>query len=254
MIFKFKRIFHPTLLGLIFFTNFSCKKTDTVSNVVDRGGIALTFDDHYIDNWYPYIDLLDSLGVKATFYISSYNKFTPAQKNKLRKLQEHGHEIAFHSTSHANFLQSASSGGCDKLIKEEVLKGLELMNNDGFHPTTFAFPFGKHNDVLDKLMLKYFKSIRALNGTQDLSRSLASLHDNKVLFGLGIDETSKRSMNKIKGLLFLAQQTNRCAVLLVHNIERHDMDMQIPLWKLKEILENARLLNLKFYTISQISP
>lgn len=247
------RIFHPTLLGLIIFISFSCKKTDTTPTVVERGGLALTFDDHYIDNWFPYIDMLDSMGVKATFYISNYNKFTPAQKAKLHKLQEHGHEIAFHSTNHANFLKAVASDGCDKLVKEEVIKGLELMNKDGFYPTTFAFPYGKHNDVLDKLLLKYFKSVRALNGTQDLTRSLVTLQGNKMLFGLGIDETSKRSMDKIKGLLFMAQQTNRCAVLLVHNIERKDMDMQIPLWKLKEILENAKSLNLKFYTISEMS-
>lgn len=253
MNFIFKRIINPTLLCLIFFINFSCKKTDVTAIPVERGGLALTFDDHYVDNWFHYIDLLDSMGVKATFYISNYNKFTAVQKVKLHKLQDHGHEIAFHSTTHANFLKTAASDGCEKLIKEEVLDGLKLMNNDGFYPTTFAYPYGKHNDVLDKFMYKYFKSVRALNGTQDLSRSLASLHDNKLLFGLGIDETSKRSMEKINGLLSLAQQTDRCAVLLVHNIERHDTDMQIPIWKLREVLASAKSLNLKFYTVSEIS-
>ena len=253
MIFTFKRIISPTLICIVLCINFSCKKMDITPSVTQRGGLALTFDDHYIDNWFPYMDLLDSMGVKATFYISNYNKFTAAQKAKLHKLQEHGHEIAFHSTTHANFLKESNSGGCDKLIKEEVIAGLELMNKDGFYPTTFAYPFGKHSEVLDKLLYKYFKSVRALNGTQDLTRSLASLENNKLLYGLGIDETSKRSMDKIKGLLFLAQQTNHCAVLLVHNIQRTDTDMQIPVWKLKEVLTNAISLHLKFYTISEIS-
>ncbi|HUS00749.1 MAG TPA: polysaccharide deacetylase family protein [Chitinophagaceae bacterium] len=248
----FKRIIYPTLLSAVFFINHSCNKND-IANVNSRGGIALTFDDHYVDNWHQYMGLFDSMGVRATFYISNYNKFTAAQKIKLREIKEHGHEIAFHSTNHVNFLKYADSSGCNRLIKEEVRDGLRLMNNDGFYPTTFAYPYGKHNDVLDKMLLRTFKSVRALNGTQDFSRSLAFLQGNTLLFGLGIDESSKRNLEKIKGLLFLAQQTNHCAVLLVHNIERNNLKMQIPLSKLKEILSTANSLNLKFYTISEIS-
>ena len=254
MVFIFKRITNLTLLCLLLFVNQSCNKNDVTSDGSNtRGGIALTFDDNYIDNWYPNLDLFDSLGVKATFYISNYNKLNDGQKRKLREIRDHGHEIAFHSTNHVNFLKCADSSGVEKMIREEVSHGLRLMNKDGFYPTTFAYPYGKHNDILDKLLLKRFKSVRALNGTQDLSRSLVSLKDNKVLFGLGIDEPSNRNIDKIQGLLYLAQQTNRCAVLLVHNVERQDMKMQIPLWKLKQILIRAKSLNLKFYTISEIS-
>lgn len=253
MNFVFKRITYLTLLPLLFLINQSCNKNNIGSDGNTRGGIALTFDDNYIDNWYPNLGLFDSLGVKATFYISNYNKLTNAQKTKLREIKDHGHEIAFHSTNHVNFLKCADSSGVEKLIRQEVSHGLRLMNNDGFYPTTFAYPYGKHNDILDKLLLKHFKSVRALNGTQDMSRSLVPLKDNKILFGLGIDEPSNRNIDKIQGLLYLAQQTNRCAVLLVHNVERQDMKMQIPLWKLKQILIKAKSLNLKFYTISEIS-
>jgi len=254
MIFIFKRITFLTLLSVLFFVNQSCNKTDiTTADGNNRGGIALTFDDNYIDNWYPNLALFDSLGVKATFYISNYNKLTDLQKVKLKEIGNHGHEIAFHSTNHVDFLKCVDSTSVEKLINIEINHGLRLMNNDGFYPTTFAYPYGKHNDILDKLLLKRFKSVRALNGTQDLSRSLVPLKNNKLIFGLGIDEPSNRNLNKIEGLLYLAQQTNRCAVLLVHNVERHDIQMQIPLWKLKEILVRAKSLNLKFYTISEIS-
>ena len=254
MTFIFKRINILTLLVVLFFVNQSCNKPSlATSDGITRGGIALTFDDNYIDNWYRHLDLFDSLGIKVTFYISNYNKLTDAQKIKLKDISNHGHEIAFHSTNHADFLRSVDSSSVDKLIKEEINRGLRLMNNDGFYPTTFAYPFGRHNDHLDKILLNRFKSVRALNGTQDLSRSLVPLKNNKLLFGLGIDEPSNRTLNKIEGLLYLAQQTNRCAVLLVHNVERHDIQMQIPLWKLREILVKAKSLNLKFYTISEIS-
>ena len=90
----FKRITYLTLLFLLFFVNQSCNKNDlTTSDGNTRGGIALTFDDNYIDNWYPNLDLFDSLGVKATFYISNYNKLSDAQKDKLREIKNHGHLV-----------------------------------------------------------------------------------------------------------------------------------------------------------------
>lgn len=253
MNFIFKRIGCLTPIVILLFLNFSCNKTNVTSGSNVRGGIALTFDDNFVDNWYSYLNLLDSMGVRATFYISNYNRFTPQQKQKLREIQNHGHEIAFHSTNHVNFLKYADTCGCKKLLKEEVTYGLRLMNKDAFYPTTFAYPYGSHNDQLDKLILKNFNSVRALNGTQDLSRSLSPLQNNKLIFGLGIDESSNRSLSKIEGLLYLAQQRDRCAVLLVHNIERPGTKLQIPLWKLKEILSTIKQLSLKYYTISEIS-
>jgi Predicted xylanase/chitin deacetylase len=252
MNFIFKRIGYLTLVAVIFCLNSSCNKNDT-SNGNTRGGIALTFDDYNVDNWYKYINVLDSLGVRATFYVSNYHTLTQKQKDKLHDIEKRGHEIAFHSSNHVNFVKYADTAGCDKLIRKEISNGLHLMNNDGFYPTTFAYPYGSHNDQLDKLLYKRFKSVRALNGTQDLSRSLSPLKNNKLIFGLGIDESSKRNLGKIEGLLYLAQQTDRCAILLVHNIERNDIQMQLPLWKLKEIILTAKSLSLKFYTIAEIS-
>lgn len=231
----------------------SCNKVDKIPGGNKPAGIALTFDDYSVDNWYTYIPLLDSLDVKATFYISNFNKLTAVQKVKLHEIQNHGHEIAFHSTNHVNFAKYLRNNNCDKLIEEEVIKGLELMNNDGFFPTTFAYPYGAHTDALDKILLRKFKSVRALNGTKDLTASLASTGGNTMLFGLGIDEKSNRKLENIEELLSKASQTNKCAVLLVHNIQRTDINMQLPLWKLKRIILKAKELGLIFYTISAIS-
>src|SRR5260221_13015823 len=57
---------------------------------IDRPGIALTFDDYSIDNWFKYLPLLDSFGVKATFYISSYHLLTPQKKDKFGDIKRHG--------------------------------------------------------------------------------------------------------------------------------------------------------------------
>lgn len=251
MLLIFRRISYLILISIIIFGT-SCNKNQNTDKSLPAG-IALTFDDYSVDNWYAYADLLDSLNVKATFYISNFNKLNASQIHKLHNLQLRGHEIAFHSTNHVNFVKYLEKNKCDKLIEEEIVNGLQLMNREGFYPQTFAYPFGAHTDALDKILLKYFKSVRVLNGTKDLTTSLSPLSNNTMLHGLGIDEQSKRSLGQIEGLLNQASQKRSCAVLLVHNIERRDTQLELPLWKLRRILLKAISLNLKFYTITELS-
>ena len=256
MDFSLKRIGYLTLLGAVLLINFSCKKNQEVivSTIQTRGGLALTFDDYNVDNWHKYMYLLDSLKIKATFYVSNYNKLNAAQKNKLRELEQHGNEIAFHSTNHVNFLKYKENYKTfEKLMDEEVFKGLTLMNNDGFYPTTFAYPYGQHNEILDKHLLKYFKSVRALNGNGDINKSLASLDNNKIIYGYGLDDIRDRDISKIEGMLETAREKNSCAVLLVHNIEKPEIKLQLPLETLRRFLIKAKSLDLNFYTISEIS-
>jgi peptidoglycan-N-acetylglucosamine deacetylase len=171
-----------------------CKKFEKTGHVKEPG-IVLTFDDDRVDNWFKYLPMLDSAGVKATFYICKYNRFTDEQKRKLTIIQAHGNEIAFHSTNHYNMEEYVykQKHTIDDLMRCEVEAGLKLMNKDGFYPTTFAYPYGAHNGVFDKVLMRYFKSVRALNGTQDFSKSVVPTTNNDVLYGLGIDKSSKRS-------------------------------------------------------------
>ena len=48
-----------------------CKKFEKEGHM-NEPGIVLTFDDDRVDNWYSFLPLFDSLGVKATFYICKY--------------------------------------------------------------------------------------------------------------------------------------------------------------------------------------
>jgi peptidoglycan/xylan/chitin deacetylase (PgdA/CDA1 family) len=247
------------VIGIFF--NLSCNKTEAL--LIDntsvatappqKGGVALTFDDYSIDNWHKYLGLFDSLGAKATFYISNYDLLTAKQKHKLLEIQQHGHEIAFHSTNHPNFLSYADSSGCSSLLKYEVNNGLELMNRDGFYPKTFAYPYGKHNEIIDKLLLKNFRSVRALNGTGKLINSLVPKQGNKILYSLGIDKSRGITTNKLDEWLRIAQQSDKCIVLVAHKIEVDQSQLQIPYTTLKYLLQKSNELNMHFYTISEIS-
>jgi len=110
-----------------------------------EGGLVLTFDDNYVDDWYKYLPLLDSFGVKATFYVSHYPLLSIRQKSRLKIIQQHGHEIGFHTTHHANLVNMIKNKTLQEVMQKEVKEGLDSMRKDGFYPKNFAYPFGQHN-------------------------------------------------------------------------------------------------------------
>ena len=230
-----------------------CKKFAKEGHIKEPG-IVLTFDDDRVNNWFAYLPLLDSLGAKVTFYICRYNRFTNEQKQKLQIIQSHGHEIAFHSTNHYNMEQYVykQKHTMEELIRNEVECGLKMMNKDGFYPTTFAYPYGAHNGVIDKALMRYFKSVRALNGTQDFAKSLVATEKNDILYGLGIDKSSSRSDADIISVLQSAKNNNTCAVLVAHDINSSNK-YSVTLQRLKQIFAFAKANNLKYYTASEIS-
>ena len=230
-----------------------CKKFQKEGHLPEAG-VVLTFDDDRINNWYEYLPMLDSAGVKATFYICKYNRFTSEQKRKLAIIKSHGHEIAFHSTNHYNMEDYVykQKHTIDDLMRCEVEAGLKLMNQDGFYPTTFAYPYGAHNGVLDKTLMRYFKSVRALNGTQDYSKSVVSTQHNNLLYGLGIDKSSKRSDKDITNILLSAKNNHGCVVFVSHDINTSNQ-YSTTLRRLLEIISFVKENNMKYYTASEIS-
>lgn len=230
----------------------SCTKMAVIGHL-QKSGIAFTFDDYSVEEWYRCLPLFDSFNVKATFFISNYSKLKKADIDKLRVLKKRGHEIAFHTTNHFNMIKYLNNKGMDQLIENEILAGLSKLNADGFYPTTFAFPYGQHNQALDNTLLKYFKSVRALNGTNDFRKSLATTTNNSILYGLGIDESSKRPMSTIFQLVINAHDDNNCLVLVSHHTDLKGTKFITTQSTMREIIKKAVALDMRFFTISEIS-
>lgn len=231
-----------------------CSKQYEKRGYMHESGIALTFDDDRIDNWYSYLPFLDSNNIKATFYICKYHLLTQDQKNKLQILKSHGHEIAFHSSNHYNMVEYVVKHHhtIGELMQNEIEYDLKKMERDGFYPVTFAYPYGAHTGELDKLLKRYFKSVRALNGSTDYSKSLAPLDKNDVLYGFGIDKSSKHSDECLNKLLRSAKNNSCCAILVAHDINKNSR-LSVTLERLQQIAATAKELGLRYYTISEIS-
>ncbi|MCY7420525.1 MAG: polysaccharide deacetylase family protein [Chitinophagaceae bacterium] len=234
-------------------SNFQGCTKMAVTGHLQKSGIAFTFDDFNINEWFRCLPLLDSFGVKGTFYISNYNKLNREEIDKLKFIKKCGHEIAFHTTNHFNMVKYVNNKGMDALIQNEILAGLSKMNADGFYPTTFAYPFGQHTQELDNTMLKYFRSVRALNGTNNYTKSLATTLNNTILYGLGIDESSKRPMSTILQLVSNAHDDNNCLVMVSHHTDMPGTKFITTQNTLREIIKKAVALDMRFYTVSEIS-
>jgi len=119
-----------------------------------RSGIAVTFDDTEIDEWFGLRDLFATYDARATFFVSEYGDFTEDGRAKLHQLYAEGHDIAAHGLHHLNICTyTATTGkGIDGYVEDEVMPSIQVLKDDGFAPVAFAFPGGSEgNAIVDAL-------------------------------------------------------------------------------------------------------
>ena len=229
-----------------------CAKYDKQGDL-PQGSVAITFDDHFVDNWFKYLPLLDSFNAKVTFFVDDYTKLTTEQKAKLVIIQQHGHEIGYHTINHFDLVKYLAKHSMKELLDTEIMSGLDAMHKDGIYPKTFAYPFGSHVLELDVALTKIFKSVRMLNGSKNYSKSVVRGDSNQYLFGLGLDNSSGHPEKLYDRMLEGVRNTNSCVVFVGHMIGEKNTTLQVPAERLRNILRKANELNLRFYTASEIS-
>jgi peptidoglycan/xylan/chitin deacetylase (PgdA/CDA1 family) len=247
------------LLFLLFGCAIACTLLTTCKKIpmgrLPDGYIALTFDDSSISNWYENLPELESNNIRATFYISCYHGLSASDKQLLKKIRDRGHEIAYHTTNHKDLykLLYSSRPGWDK-VYEEVNTDLDLMRRDGFQITDFAYPFGKHDENLDRELLKIFKTVRAVTNKTNSFRCLAKEAgcEKQVLYAAHVDVKTFLSNDDLAFLLSKAKERKTCAVLGAHQINRPASHYQIDSYKIKLIADMAKQLNLQFITVDQL--
>ncbi len=111
-------------------------------------GVSLSFDDARASQLDVGVPLLDSFGVKATFYVS----IVPMRErlSDWKAVRATGHEIGNHSMRHACTANFPFSKG--KALEDYTLEQMaaeldqanrEIENSLGVRPVTFAYPCGQ---------------------------------------------------------------------------------------------------------------
>lgn len=237
-------------LAILFFA--ACRKD--LTGRLPSGQLALTFDDASVENWYQHLDLLDSLKIKATFYVSAYHTFNTVQKQKLKEIARRGHEIAYHTATHPDLVKEVSRNGMAQTEAREINSDLALLKADGYDVTNFAYPYGSHSIQLDKCLLRRFKSVRALSNQQNYEKSLVKESgDWKVLYGANVDNNSRLKNDGILSLIDKAREHNDCLVMVAHQINNPSLRLQISKERLLLLSRAAAERSMEFVTINRIA-
>ena len=117
-----------------------------------KAAIVLTYDDavnQHLDNAIP---VLDSLGLKATFYITGYSASVRERLNDWRKLAARGHELGNHTLYHpcvggqgrewVKIDYDMRRYTVQRMVDETRMNNVFLQALDGKTSRTFAFTCG----------------------------------------------------------------------------------------------------------------
>jgi Predicted xylanase/chitin deacetylase len=120
--------------------------------------VTFTFDDGWKEQFIYGVPILDKYNFKGTFFINPGNTH---EKDfaLMQKAFAEGHEIGSHSTHHPD-LRAISIDSA-----EAEIKGSQILINNRFGNNTcqtFCYPFGSRNDLIKKLVAKYYIASRSL--------------------------------------------------------------------------------------------
>ena len=219
-----------TMLKIILFTLllmstlFSFAQNNQVWNN-KKCAVSLTYDDAlnvHLDNAIP---LLDSLGLKATFYLSGYSGALSNRINEWRAIAKNGHELGNHTLYHPCAGQRPGrefvtpdydlENYSIKRISDEIKMTNTLLKAiDGKTQRTFAYPCGdiKIGDSLYLTATKNeFVAARCVKGEM--------LHLNQVdLYNIGCYGINGQTGQELIALVKKAMENNTLLVFLFHGV------------------------------------
>ena len=221
----------------------------------DRGGIALSFDDHFVSQWFAARSVFQQYDAKVTFFLSRFARRTEHEIQQLYRLQEDGHEIGAHSLDHENAREYAQTYSPQRYIDDQIVPAQALMNNAGFFPRVFAYPYGGWNEQLNEVLFEYFSILRSSRRIRlsELEKILTSPSGPpRFIEGGGID-TKNASLEDILEALRQAAIRKKVIVLYGHRITDEESPLShVTTEYLHGILAEAQRLGLRFYTMSEL--
>jgi peptidoglycan/xylan/chitin deacetylase (PgdA/CDA1 family) len=191
---------------------------------MDRAIISITFDDVPRSAMTNGVPILDSFNVKATFYIAmglstSNLEDTHNNKNKygifltptdILELSHCGHDIACHTYSHY-MLDSGTADELELDAQRNVRELCALLDLSSIEH--FAYPYGRVNFTLKKLLAKNYKTMRStLPGINQKSTDMYLLRANGI---------SNHTFNKviIRQMIKDAEHTGGWLIFYAHGVK-----------------------------------
>src|SRR6186713_1775052 len=200
-----------------------------------KGAIVLTYDDaidQHLDNAIP---VLDSLGLKATFYLTAFSQSMQTRLNDWKKLAAKGYELGNHTLYHPCIggkgrewvkpEYDLNNYTVKRMVDETRMTNLFLQALDGKTKRTFAFTCGDMkigDSSFINAMKDDFVAARAVR---------AQMHKIDEIDLLNMDcymvngETGTQMIEWVKK----AMETNSLLVVLFHGVGGgNSLDVSLP--------------------------
>ena len=220
----------------------------------ERVGVAFTFDDVSVDEWYAQRSLFQKYNIRATFFISNFDFLDSGKIEKLKVLASDGHEIACHGLQHENALDCQT----EDYINQEVMPALQILSDIGFEATAFAYPFGTSTSELDSCLLTYFKVLR--KATYNIQNTTIDKYDEiyansgnyRVVNAMGIDYNYGITEENFKIGIKRARKNNEILILYAHIINTSKGDYTVAPEYLEKLFAMCQKHKVKSVTMSEM--
>lgn len=238
------------------------------ARLAKQAGVALSFDDRFIEEWYRLRPLFKKYNARATFYITQFDSLTTQEKLLLKELAEDGHEIACHGAIHTNAIQFVEARGEADYINNEVKPALQAMAKEGYKPSSFAYPGGARNKETDQILLRHFTTLRDVTKIErkimgiPLRRPMALMiesfyqyEQDPLFYALSIDNGDGLLETDIQQGIEKAYNDHSVLILFGHQPFFHNQPPNsygFNIETLSLILKEAKRKNLRFYTMSEL--
>ena len=187
--------------------------------------VVLTYDDainQHLDNAIP---VLDSLGLKATFYVTAFSQSMQTRLNDWKKLAMNGHELGNHTLYHpciggkgrewVSPEYDMNNYTVRRMVEETKMTNLFLQALDGKTKRTFAFTCGD-------MKIRDSSFINAMKGDFVAARAVRNeMHKiNEIdLYNVDCYLVNNHDFEEMKGWVDKAMQTNSLLVILFHGVD-----------------------------------
>lgn len=143
--------------GLAFYTY-----ADLAAGREVQAGLALSFDDANVPSWFEARPLFQQYGARVTFFVSRYYSIYDDRRAQLRMLAADGHEIGAHSVHHERAPSYVEEHGLGAYVADEALPSIQVLRDEGYAVTSFAYPFGARTGELDEALLEHVDVLRSV--------------------------------------------------------------------------------------------
>jgi peptidoglycan/xylan/chitin deacetylase (PgdA/CDA1 family) len=175
-----------------------------------HGSISIVFDDGWQSQYDYAFPLLQSHGMKATFYINPARVSSPFMTvSELQTLQNYGHEIGSHGNNHLDLPTLT-----DSQMRQELQVSQQTLRSWGLTANNYAYPDGARNAYTDSIVSQYYHSARSWG----VGPYLMQVPTSQFLLPGYNATVGSAALTNLKSMVDQVYSANGWAIICFHNI------------------------------------